>query len=310
MISSQASKLRPKPSELPWFYKVKIRPEYDPAILVTRIKEPRRRIKYAFETEEQARRDTRLVQAYLETAPTIGRTYLLPKLRDCKPPDRPCGMTICRVCIRQYRRALVSETLPHLHRKLDQGYRAFHATFVYSQRRLRFEGQQLKVLNQLLKLPHNLRVWLSNNGLGALMISGNIEFDWNKAEAVWEPHCHLIIMSENKQKLSRAFRKYFASQKQVTKTRAAIKQGQRISEVELVNLPRALAYTAKFTPKLRKSRKRGEVRLRKRPELEDREKYTALKWLGILAPDDLAVRRKLHLIGSAGRNPRIVAADD
>ena len=247
---------------------------------------------------------------YLEIARPVGRNYLWPKLRKCNPLDKPCGMPICRVCMRQYRRAVVSLTLPHLHRKMDQGYRPFYATFIYPQRRLRLSGIQFKTLQKFLKLPQNFRVWLKDNGLGDLMVSGTIEFDWSEKDECWEPHCHLVIMSENKRKLSRIFGKYFRSPKKPTKTRVRIKQPKRISEVDLPHLPRALAYTVKFSPKLRKPRKRGEVRPRKRPPLEERELYTAIKWLGVLDPEDLVIRRKLQLTGSTGPNPRIVETND
>ncbi len=127
------------------------------------------------------------------------------------------------------------------------------------------------------------------------MVSGTIEFDyWSEKDECWEPHCHLVIMSENKRKLSRIFGKYFRSPKKPTKTRVRIRQPKRIGEVDLPHLPRALAYTVKFSPKLRKPRKRGEVRPRKRPPLEGRELYTAIKWLGVLDPED-QIRRKLQL---------------
>lgn len=293
--------------KIPWFYKVEIPSKYDPALLVTRIEKSGRRTKYPFESEAQAKRETKLLREYLEKAGRpIGRRYLLPKLRGCNPPDAPCGMPICRVCMRQYRRAVVSQTLPHVHRKMDEGYRPFYCTFVYSQRRLRLSGIQTKTLQKFLKLPQNLRQWLTDNGLDDLMVSGSIEFDWSKKDEVWEPHCHLLIMAKSKRQLSRAFGRYFKSQKRDNKTRMAVRQGKRISEVDLPNLPRALAYSVKFSPKLRVPRKRGDVRLRKRPELEDRERYTAIKWLGMLEPEDLIVRRKLHLIGSTGPSPRII----
>lgn len=300
-----------KSSKIPWFYKVKIQSEYDPALLVTRIEGLRRRTKYSFESEGRAQSETKLLREYLDKAGRpIGRRYLLPKLRDCNPPKAPCGMLICCVCMRQYRRAVVSQTLPHLHQKMDEGYRPFFCTFVYSQRRLRLSGIQTKTLEQFLKLPQNLRQWLVDNGLGDLMVSGSIEFDWSKKDEVWEPHCHLLIMAKSKRQLSRAFGRYFKSQKRDNKTRMAVRQGKRISEVDMSNLPRALAYSVKFSPKLRAPRKRGEVRPRRRPELEDRERYTAIKWLGMLEPEDLIVRRKLHLIGSTGPSPRIIERKD
>ena len=298
---NSSSGSRQKPSELPWYYKVKIRSRYDPVELVRRVERRGRRTKYPFETHEQAARETAKTIRFLEAVPTTIARLLCDRLRSCSPPKEPCGLTMCRVCIRQYRRAMASEILPHLHRKYDEGYRPFFATLIYSDPKLR-TARRL-TLAKIKSLRQRMRMLLVDYDLNHLMVVGSFEWDWSEKDGVWEPHCHLVFMAENKSSLKRKLKKYFRAEN-------GVKQPTRISEeVPFDELPRALVYSLKFEPKLRVSRKRTERSRTKRPKLEGYEKYKSLKWLGMADPDEFAYRQRLQLLGPNGPNPRIVAAD-
>ncbi len=292
MRKSSASKR----AKLPWFYRVTVPSNLDPALLIRQLKVPGFRRRHPFETVDQCEARNRVTLRRLAKSPAVGRKLMAPGLGACRPPEDPCGLAICHVCLRQYRRAMISQILPHLQGKMSEGCRAHLVTLIYSKPELRTRRLTLARLD---RLQQRLRVLLQDYGLGDLMIAGSIEWDWHERDQVWEPHLHLIVMTKSRSVLKTKLRRHF-------KPGNGVRQPNRVSKaVDPVELPRALAYTLKFDPKIRSPRKRSDTSRRKRKPIDGYERYKSKRWLFLRGFDAFTYLQGMQRQGITGPNPRI-----
>ena len=269
----------------PWYWNVELMPEDDFALLIKAGLDKHGKPVRPFETEDEADHRRQLDVDYLENGRLVGRHYLAPILANCQGPDRPCGSTSCRVCIRQFRRAEGGMTLPYLRKQMKKGYKPYLLTLVFSKTYLRrlqpnYDG--------VMGLRATLKTIMRRANVSDFMMVGGFEWDWDVETAVFTPHGHFIVMLKDASDLN-PLRAFFASTDTVYRPMV-------LEEIREEDLPRALAYCLKFDPRRRiHCGENNESTMKVRPG--PRERYRSLFWLNYYEPTNLVYRQRLKRNG-------------
>ena len=141
-----------------------------------------------FETEAQAKRESRKRRIVLENSHRLKDRKLAAKHARCWSKDR-CGSAACSVCFREHRKRMILLLVALSNRPR----KAYILTLII------YEGL---TNNQLFKVDvakYKRRLWRQLNRAGFTEpVLGSLEFDYHTEIKMWLPHFHLLVLGSKK----------------------------------------------------------------------------------------------------------------